>query len=138
MASLPQHRIAEAIDTAPLNRGLKGATWLARPGNVPVTFDNGNIALFDDEGDGAYQVHFLFVCRGAKAIDNAREAFKIMFTEHGANLIFGLVPDFRRDVKLLARWAGGKSAGLRHTSEGPCELFVLSKFMWKVANHELP
>jgi hypothetical protein len=138
MASSPHQIIANAIDTAPLNRGLKGVDWLARPGNTPVTFDNGDVALFDDEGDGVYQVHFLFQSHGRKAIEHAREAFKIMFTEHGASLIFGLVPDFRRDVKLLARWAGGKSAGLRPTSEGPCELFVLSKFMWKVANHELP
>jgi hypothetical protein len=140
MASLSDHLIAEAIDTAPLNRGLNGVDWLARPGNIPVTFENGNVALFDDEGEGVYQVHFLFACRGAKAIDNAREAFKIMFTEHGANLIFGLVPDFRRDVKLLARWAGGKSGGVRWAPEGPglpdvkFELFVLSKFQWKVAN----
>lgn len=132
--ALPNRQIAEAIDTAPLNRGLKGVDWLARPGNIPITFDNGNVVLFDDEGDGAYQVHFLFPCRGAKAIDQIREAFKTMFTEHGASLIFGLVPDFRRDVKLLARWVGGKSSGMRSTSEGPCELFVLSKFMWKVAN----
>lgn len=133
MAS-PNHIVAQAIDTAPLNRGLKGVDWLAREGNIPVTFHNGDVALFDHESDGVYEVHFLFVCRGAKAIDHAREAFRIMFTEHDARLIFGLVPDFRRDVKLLARWAGGKSAGMRPTPEGPCELFVLSKFMWKVAN----
>lgn len=132
--ALPNHFIAEAIDTAPLNRGLVGADWLARPGNVPVTFENGDIALFDHEGDGAYQVHFLFQSRGRKAIEHARKSFSIMFTEHGATLILGLVPDFRRDVAMLARWAGGHSAGMRDTSEGPCELFVLSKFQWKVAS----
>jgi hypothetical protein len=128
------HLIATAIDTAPLNRGLKGVDWLAREGNIPVTFDNGDVTLFDDEGDGIYQVHFLFQSRGRKAIEHARESFRIMFTEHECRLIFGLVPDFRRDVKMLARWAGGHSAGMRETSEGLCELFVLSKFQWKVAN----
>lgn len=132
--ALPNHLIAEAIDTAPLNRGLVGADWLAKKENVPVTFDNGDIALFDYEGDDVYQVHFLFQSRGRKAIEHARESFKIMFTEHGAGLIMGLVPEFRRDVALLARWAGGNSAGMRPTSDGPCELFVLSKFQWKVAN----
>lgn len=125
--------IAARIDQAPLNRGLQGADWLASEGNIPVTFDNGDIALFDDEGDANYQVHFLFVSRGREAIRHARESFRTMFVEHGAKLIFGLVPDFRRDVKLLARWAGGKSAGRRATSEGPCELFVLSNSMWKAA-----
>jgi hypothetical protein len=131
--TLPDETIAEAIDTAELNRGVSGADWLASEGNIPVTFDNGDIALFEHEGDADYQVHFLFVGRGRKAIDHARESFRIMFTEHGAKLIFGLVPDFRRDVKLLARWAGGKCAGQRMTPEGPCELFVLSNSMWKGA-----
>lgn len=132
--ALPQSKIVEAIDTAPLNRGLKGVDWVAHPGNIAITFDNGDIALFDDELEGAYQVHFLFQSRGREAIAHARESFSRMFVEHSAELIFGLVPDFRRDVKMLARWAGGRSAGMRNTSCGPCELFVLSKFMWKVAN----
>lgn len=123
-------QIIEAIDTAPLNRGLCGASWLASPGNIPVTFDNGDIALFDHEGGKDYQVHFLFNSRGKEAIANAKESFRIMFVDHGAELIFGLVPDFRRDVKLLARWIGGKFAGKRATSEGVCELFVLTNLMY--------
>lgn len=132
--ALPNSKIVEAIDTAPLNRGLKGIDWVSHPGNIAVTFDNGDIALFDDELEGAYQVHFLFQSRGRKAIEHARESFRRMFVEHDAGLIFGLVPDFRRDVKMLARWAGGRSVGIRQTSNGPCELFILSKFQWKVAN----
>lgn len=128
--TLPAQNIIDAIDRAPLNRGLSGAAWLASAGNVPVTFDNGDIALFDHEGAQDYQVHFLFNSRGREAIDHAREAFRIMFVDHGAELIFGLVPDFRRDVKLLARWIGGKFAGKRNTSEGVCELFVLSNIMY--------
>lgn len=132
--ALPNHIIAEAIDTAPLNRGLVGTDWLAREGNVPVTFDNGDIMLFDTEGDHIYQVHVLFQSHGRKAIEHARKSFEIMFTEHDCSLIFGLVPEFRRDVAMLARWAGLRSAGVRWTPEGNCELFVLSKFQWKVAN----
>lgn len=126
-------QIIHAIDQATLNRGLAGAAWIERAGNIPITFDNGDVALFDNEGDRTYEVHFLFESRGRLAIDHAREAFRQMFTEHHAKLIFGMVPDFRRDVKMLARWAGGKSAGKRNTSEGVCELFVLSHEMWKVA-----
>jgi hypothetical protein len=123
-------KVAEAIDNSPLNRGLSGAVWLASAGNIPVAFDNGDIALFDHEGGRDYQVHFLFQSRGREAIEHARESFRIMFTQHDAELIFGLVPDFRRDVKLLARWAGGKFAGKRTTSEGVCELYVLSSLMF--------
>lgn len=129
--TLPLEIIEKSIDAATLNCGVSGANWLASERNIPVTFDNGDIALFEHEGNDDYQVHFLFVGRGRKAIDHARESFRIMFTDYGAELIFGLVPDFRRDVKLLARWAGGKCAGQRMTPEGPCELFVLSNSMWK-------
>lgn len=124
--------VIQAIDTSPLNRGLSGAAWMARPGNVPITFDNGDVALFDDEGDGTFEVHFLFKSRGRQAIQHAQESFRRMFVDHGAKLIFGLVPDFRRDVKLLARWAGGRSVGKRVTSNGVCELFVLSNAMWEM------
>lgn len=127
---VPAEKVVEAIDKAPLNRGLSGAAWLASQGNIPITFENGDIALFDHEGGKDYQVHFLFNSRGREAIKHARESFRIMFTQHDAELIFGLVPDFRRDVKLLARWAGGKFAGKRATSEGVCELYVLSNLMF--------
>lgn len=121
--------IIAAIESSPLNRGLKGADWLASEGNVPVTFENGDVALFDDEGDGCFEGHFLFKSRGAEAIAHARIALRSMFA-NGATLIFGLVPLGRRDVKLMTRWLGFKSAGQRDTSEGPCELFVLSNVMF--------
>lgn len=121
--------IISAIDSSPLNRGLSGEAWLAGEGNVPIVIGE-DVALFDDEGDSAYQVHFLFVSRGRAAVASAKESFRQMFENYGADLIFGMVPDFRRDVALLARWAGGKSIGMRNTAEGPCELFVLSKEMW--------
>jgi hypothetical protein len=126
-----QSLVAQAIDNSPLNRGMPGAVWLAFEGNIPIVFENGDIALFDYEEEGTYEVHFLFESRGREAISHAKKSFEIMFTKHGAKLILGLVPDFRRDVKLLARWAGGKSAGKRSTSNGVCELFILSDAMWK-------
>lgn len=121
--------IAAAIDASPLNRGLRGEDWLSHEGNVPIVMGD-DIALFDNEGDCNYQVHFLFVSRGKAAVAAAKEAFRQMFENYGADLIFGLVPDFRREVKMLARWAGGKLIGVRETPHGPCELFVLSKEMW--------
>lgn len=126
--------IAEAIDTAPLNRGLKGADWLAFPGNIAVTFDNGDVTLFDREDEGIYEIHVLFNSRGRQAIQHGREAIRTMFLAHGATLIMGLVPVIRSDVKMFARWIGMRPSGLRQTRYGLCELFVLSKFMWKVAN----
>lgn len=121
--------IIQAIDASPLNRGLSGADWLAVESNVPIVIGN-DVALFDNEGDSVYQVHFLFAARGRVAVASAKESFRQMFERYGADLIFGLVPDFRRDVKMLARLAGGKYVGKRDTIDGVCELFVLSKEMW--------
>lgn len=123
--------IIDAIDASPLNRGLSGRDWLAHGGNVPIVMGD-DITLFDDEGEGVYQVHFLFASRGKAAIIAAKEAFRQMFENYGADLIFGLVPNFRRDVKMLARWTGGKFAGVRETPFGPCDLFVLSREMWSL------
>lgn len=132
--TLPASIIANAIDQHPFNMGVIGSDWLASPNNLPITFANGDIALFEHEGNGDYEVHFLFVARGRAAIEHARQAFNAMFKKHGAKLIFGLVPDFRRDVKLFARWIGAKSAGVRSTTEGLCELFVVSPDTWKGMN----
>jgi hypothetical protein len=125
--------VARAIDTAPLNRGLKGTDWLAFDGNIPIVSDAGDVTLFDYQSDGIYEIHVLYVSRGREAIKQAVEAIRIMFERQGASLIFAMAPIIRPEVRLLARWAGMRSAGLRDTTEGLCELFVLSKFQWKVA-----
>lgn len=122
--------IIDAIDTSPLNRGLDGAEWLASPGNVPV-LSGDNIALFDNEGEGSYQVHFLYKSTGKEAIAAGRAAFQFMFEAHNAELIFGLVPIGLRHASLHARFVGGKFVGTRETPYGPCELYVLSREMWK-------
>ena len=122
--------IIEVIDTSPLNRGLRGVDWLADNRNIPVVVDE-DVTLFDYESAGMYQVHVLYKSRGRQAIDRAKEAFAEMFTKHNASVIIGLVPDFRRDVKLVARWTGGKNTGLVETEHGPCEVYVWTDEMWK-------
>jgi len=76
-------------------------------------------------------VHFLFQSRGKLAIQHAKEALRQMFVDHGAELIFGLTPVELHHARLFNRLIGGKSAGLRTTSAGVCELFTLSNAMWK-------
>lgn len=122
--------VIEAIARAPYNMGVSGAAWLASEGNVPIVFDDGGVVLFECEGPNHYQVHLLLVARGREAIAQVRDAFRQMFKQHGAQLVFGLIPACRRDVKMVARWAGAKSAGNRDTPHGRCELFVLSNLMF--------
>lgn len=121
--------IIHAIDDSPLNRGLRGTDWVADERNIPVV-DGEDVTLFDYESDGVYQVHFLYKSRGRKAIEQVKAAFRRMF-ESGAEIIFGLAPDFRRDVKWLARQVGGRFAGRHATDCGPCEIYILTKAEWK-------
>lgn len=122
----PQH-IAEAIDKSPLNRGISGADWLASKGNIPIELSNGDIALFDDEGDGVYEGHYFFTSRGKEAVASARDILRLMFTQHDARVIFGMVPAGRREVGFITRRIGFKFIGPRHTPEGWCDLFVLPR-----------
>lgn len=115
------------------NLDVDGGQWLSTPGNIAIVLPNQDIALFDDnEDDGnVYQGHLVFKSRGKDAIESAKECFRRMFCDHGAEVIYGLISPDRRDVKLLLRWAGAKSRGERYTVHGLVELFVLSKEMWK-------
>jgi hypothetical protein len=115
------------------NLDVDGDQWLSTPGNIAIVLPNEDIALFDDnEDDGnIYQGHLVFKSRGKEAIESAKECFRRMFFDHGAEVIYGLISPDRRDVKLLLRWAGAKSRGERYTVHGLVELFVLSKEMWK-------
>lgn len=123
--------IIQAIDNFELNQGITGADWLAIPGNIAIDFPNGDVALFEYEEPGTFQGHLLFVSRGREAIDHARAAFDKMFDEHGASLLIGLVPNDRRAAKMVVRWSGAKTCGIRDTANGPCELFVLTKALRK-------
>lgn len=122
--------VIEAINASPLNRGLDGAAWVATPGNIAIEI-GANITLFDWCGDDTFEVHFLFEQRGRLGIIAAREAFRRMFLDHGAKLIYGLTPVGMRHALIFARWTGGRSAGIRQTADGPCELFVLPRENWK-------
>lgn len=120
--------IISAIDASPLNRGLRGVDWVADQRNVSVV-DGADVTLFDYEAPGVYQVHVLFDnARGRAAIEKVRAAFRHIF-DTGAELVFGLVPIFRRDVKWLARQAGMKFVGTRMTDCGRVEVYVLPREM---------
>lgn len=131
--ALPAPTIADAIDNAPYNMGVKGMDWLRNPLNVPVSFDNGDVVIFDHMEGFVWQIHVLLKSRGRQAIQNIKESIRRMFDYYGAKMIMGLAPDFRRDVKIMARWVGFHSAGIKQTGGGPCEMFVLSRDMWKAA-----
>lgn len=130
-----QSQVINAINNSPLNRGLDGCAWLSTPGNIAITFENGDIALFEPTYgsrdirsiENTYAVHILFESRGRQALDHLKEAFRQMIEDHGATILYGHVPDFRRDTKIMVRWAGCRSLGKVNTSEGLCETFIFAK-----------
>lgn len=124
------NHIIEAINAAPLNCGLDGASWLASPANIPFDCD-GDITLFEGEGNGIFEIHILYKSTGADAVRAAKTAMGWLFDTHDARMIFGMVPIFQKHVNLIARWSGMKPVGMRETAHGVCDMFVLPKEMWK-------
>lgn len=122
--------VISAINESPMNRGLRGADWVADDRNIAITDDAGNVTIFDYEDEGVYQAHFLRHEGGRGAIRRIKAAYSEMFERHGATVLFGLAPDDRPDVKLMARWTGAKSHGRRLTEHGFCELFILTRHAW--------
>jgi hypothetical protein len=115
-----------AINSSPLNCGLKGSDWVSDHRNVAIV-EGEDIVLFDYEAPGVYQIHVLLSSRGRGAEGCIKRALYRVFRDHAAEFVFGMVPDFRRDVKMMARWVGMKSQGKRSTREGLCELFVIRR-----------
>jgi hypothetical protein len=100
--------IIDAIDQSPLNQGLRGCDWIADERNHAFV-EGQDVVLFDYENSGVYAVHVLLESRGRKAIGAIKRAFTDLFEQRpDANIILGLVPLFRHDVKLMARWCGMK------------------------------
>lgn len=124
--------VINAINASPMNRGLDGTAWVSDPDNIAVVSDAGVVLFEHLWGASVYEVHFLLSARGRTAIDAIKAAFSNMFDRPHVDTLCGLIPNDRRDSKLVARWAGAKSVGLRQTDDGPCELFILSRSMWKV------
>lgn len=124
--------IALVINESPLNRGMDGAAWLAQKGNVAFVSERGDIVLFERSTDGVFEFHWL---RSQAAAKETREftiwAADQMFLDHGAQLLFGLVPKARRDSAMMARIIGAKCLGDTVTPHGVCSVFTLTREMRK-------
>jgi hypothetical protein len=120
-----QFDIINAINTSPMNRGLSGEVWVADDRNVSINIDD-DVFLFDYENEGVYQGHFLATEGGKKTVRRAKLAANALF-DLGATMIFGLVPQDRRDVAVMARWVGFTYKQTVPTPHGVCDLYVFLK-----------
>lgn len=121
-----RQEISDLIDKSPMNRGLSGADWLADDRNILVE-DGDDRIMFDYERPGTYQFHWLTSSRGRKAIDRAKAALTHMFEEHGAEVVYGMVPVGRKDVRLMARLIGAKIVGPGWEDGEEFQVFVMTK-----------
>lgn len=121
--------IAKAIDESPLNRGLRGVDWIAEPGNIAFV-EGDDVVLFDRDSDGIFEIHVLLASRGKAAIECVNRALGMMFRDRGAEIIFGMVPEHRRDVAIMARWCKLKFIKNISWLGDRVELFQITKEQW--------
>lgn len=121
--------IAKAIDESPLNRGLRGADWVADQRNFAVV-EGADMVIFDFDSDGVYDVHVFLKSRGRKAVQVIRQAFGVAFGRYGVRLLLGMVPDHRRDVKMMARWCGMKPFAKYSYGGDRVEAFGIAREEW--------
>lgn len=122
-------KIATAINASPLNRGLEGADWVCDGRNI-AHVEGPDIVLFDYDSPGIYEIHVLLASRGQAAAECIGRALGMMFRDRGAEVIFGMVPEHRRDVKIMARWCGLQFIQKLNLRGDAVELFEISRDRW--------
>lgn len=123
--------IAKLIDESPMNKGMDGKLWLETPGNLAMASDAGEVVLFEQVANEIYEFHWLLsVGRSAKeVVDFTLFAIDHVFRNSQCETMFGLVPDDRRDSRMMARFIGAQFWGIVDTENGPCHMFIMTREM---------
>jgi hypothetical protein len=102
--------------------------WISDPEHIVLMNDKGDMALFEPGIRKYYSGHYFFKSRGREALESAREFLDTIFSPcYNIPVMMGLVPDERRDVKLITRRLGFKSYGLTYSQGKAFEIFILSR-----------
>jgi hypothetical protein len=107
------------------------------PRNV-VRGDVDGAVLFLAQGDGLYEVHYLFTnkLRGKAAVERLREAADFMFAQVGARAICGQTPCDNKAARFVNRVLGGQPFGTTVDNSGRlCVMYVLQKSTWAMGVH---
>lgn len=98
---------------------------MENPDNLAIVVE-GNVMLFERCGP-LLEFHWLKTVPGLrKLIADTRKAMRSAFEQTGASIIYGLIPDDRRDSKLAARLVGARSTGRYASRFGDVEAFVIA------------
>ena len=109
--------------------------WLSDPANIVLENGRGDLAVFEYgiPTKKIYSGHYYFKSRGRGAIKAAREFLDEIFNScYNIDVLMGMVPVERRDVKWITRQLGFTSYGLEEARGNHYELFILTK---KEFNH---
>jgi len=122
------HHISVLIDESPMNRGMKGASWISNPENRAIV-QGETVVLFERQGAVSSEFHWLKSGKNVRdTIRDTREAIRTYFAETpSVSVLFGLVPVDRRDSLLMARWIGSEPDQIFETDDGPCQGFVMTR-----------
>ncbi len=108
---------------------------LAKEPDYFALLHNGKDAasIFEFRGPGIWESHTMFLpsCRGRKGIEAAKAMIHEMFTEHGADILWGATPIDNRAAQMFNRFIGAKTLGTGvHAVSGPVRYFRVDKAEW--------
>ena len=109
-----------------LVQDFDAAAWLRNRDNLALT-DGRNMMLFERQEDDTYCGHWLLVDRGKDAFLAAIKLLRALYLDHGARMVFGLVPAHCRASAWFTRQMGFNSSGMEETEMGAQERFSLTR-----------
>lgn len=123
------HKLVKATESC---RGFTSiedlATWITMPNNI-MFIEGRDVGVASFEYPGLYTVHWYFLdARGREAIDLGKRMCSLLFTEHDAELLRGLIKEELRASRWACRQLGFKSLGKITFADGDVnEMFVATK-----------
>lgn len=117
--------------------GLDVEQWLNVPGNLALTDEDGNVAMFERQyrkPDTVCGHYFFTKARGRAAINTSKEMLEEVFTgPYNVKVVVGLTPLDNKGALWMNRQLGFKEHGDIDASTGPCKFVMLTKNEWEEA-----
>jgi hypothetical protein len=115
-------RVTDSAEIAKIAAGAEAArigdvtpsriASLASPENVILVDDaTGACAVFEHEGGGIYDLHWVCTGRGAGKLLALKRMVRALFTDYGGCGIYGFISRDNRAARVVARWLGGTFGG---------------------------
>lgn len=114
--------------------GFDPEVWINIPGNLALTNEYGDVALFERQWRQPSSVcgHYFFKSRGVRACRVAKEFLKEIFEgDYDVQVVIGITPDNKAGALRMNKYLGFQSLGSIDTEVGPCELVMLTKQEWE-------